>query len=151
NYTFHSFDVLLWTQISGFFVGLNVPDPNIAWITVSVWLLGVVCLLMALLPAQPYECASAKIARPLLLISILASLLVWFGLSFFKSNYQGFRHLILVTPAIAALLARAVDWLTRRPMMVARVAGVAFGVGVIAAQSYGLVYTFKRTPDWHDD
>jgi len=151
NYVFHSFDTLVWTQISGFIIGLNVPNPNAVFITVGVWLLAGLCMLMALLPPQTTERPDARVARPLLLVSILVTLLVWFGLSFFKSNYQGFRHLILVTPALAALLGRAVDWLLRRPIIVAKVAGVVLAIGVVAAQAYGLVYTFTRTPAWHDD
>ena len=150
NYHFVPLDVIFWSELSGFLFGLNAPAPR-AWLPNSItWAVGGLCLLGALLPAWRNAVQSKRINRGLLLVSLLAPVLIWFGISLIKPSYQGFRHLMLILPFMAVLLGRLAAVLWQRGLGF-KLMGALMTLVIVASQVYGLAYGFIRTPNWHDD
>ncbi len=149
DYSFVPLDTIIQTTFSGFLLGLNAFDFSAGAFGL---LAAVLSALAVLLPVRRSHVA----ARALLLVSLLSPVLLWFAISFLKPNYQGFRHLILITPAIAIALARVcsllAEWMASRGQVRwGRIAGGGLAAGLLLLQGYGLNYTFARTPEWQDD
>ncbi|MCW1967634.1 MAG: glycosyltransferase family 39 protein, partial [Anaerolineae bacterium] len=138
---------MMWNSvINGFVFGLNAGDPTgglFAWglCAVAIWAF----------------IAAPKSARAVLIAGGLMPLLVWFGISFIKSNFQGLRHMFLLLPYIAVALA---GWLTVHGSRLAARGTrhtahgswlMALSSLILAAQSYGLVGMFTPSEHWHDD
>ena len=156
DYSFVPLDVIAESVLSGFIFGVNRVDPTG---NVIVWGTGLLCVLGALLPLD--GSAQDKRTRNGRLIAAMAAvgpMLVWFAISYVKPNFQGVRHLILVVPGIAMLVAHALDmglsWHPARHRM-SRIATTSVVAGLIlvllGAEIYGTAYVFIHTPDWQDD
>lgn len=157
NYAFVPLPIIAQTQFGGLLLGLNAFDFSAGLIGLIV---AALCALAAIAPTGVNEPADAARSRTLLAASCFAPLVLWFALSLFKPNYQGFRHLILISPAAIVLLARLCAWPAvggplQRPAAWSRGLGAllaaAVAATIIAVQLYGVAYTFIRTPNWQDD
>ena len=146
NYNFVPLDVIFWTQFNGFLFGLNTPDPHALLLEFSTWVVVALCVISVVVSLR------RRRALPgwLVLVSVLMPVLVWFGISFRKPNYQGFRHLMLITPFMAVLLGQLAAALWQRGL-VSKVMGGLLIAAIAVMQVYGLAYSFMRTPNWHDD
>jgi uncharacterized membrane protein len=153
NYAFVPIEIVVQTQFGGLLLGLNAFDFSAGAIGIIA---GALCLLTAIGPLFTHFSGRARAAHVLLAASVITPVAMWFALSFIKPNYQGFRHLILVTPAAAILLARFCTWLASglgaRPSSLGwRALGAAVCASIVGVQGYGIVATFTRTPNWQDD
>ena len=164
DYHFVPLDVMVASIVDGHTFGMNTVDPTGG---LATWVLAGLCVAGVVLPlnGSPAD-KNSRMARLLLGLSAAGPVLVWFGLSFVKPNFQGVRHLILVLPFLGIMLSRALalalDASKRgrgeasplRPPAWRRMWAAAGGLGVIALvaiQVYGNLRQFMRTTDWHDD
>ena len=169
---------LMWNSvINGFVFGLNADDPSGG---VFAWLLcGVTALAFAAPPLNPPPYrggAKGGGARGRVLIAGgLMPLLIWFGISFIKSNFQGLRHMFLLLPYVAVALAGVLrhystSWpisysststststSTKIPNPQSKIQNLKSKIQntliilTLIAQSYGLVSMFTPSEHWYDD
>ncbi|MCX6018372.1 MAG: hypothetical protein NTZ50_07705 [Chloroflexi bacterium] len=140
SYEFKPLYDVVGSIASGMLFGINQRDPSggwISWIFISAWVIGVVLL-------------SGVRTRDRRSIAILASVLipigVWYGLSLVKPNFAGVRHLMLVLPAMLALLGAALDCIVRR----SRIA-LILPTLLIAVNMYGLSGVLLPSAEKQDD
>ncbi len=159
DYHFVPLDVIVASIVAGHTFGMNATDPTAG---LATWLWVAVCLAGVLAPSNGAQAGRSRLDRLLLGLSAIGPVLVWFGLSFIKPNFQGVRHLILVLPFVAIALSRAVTLALdagRRHLQAdhhgrgwAWTAGGIVGIAaLLVTQGYGNLRQFERTPDWHDD
>ncbi len=159
DYHFVPLDVIVSSIVAGHTFGMNATDPTGG---LATWLWVSLCVAGALAPSNGAQADRSRLDRLLLGLSAVGPVLVWFGLSFIKPNFQGVRHLILVLPFVAILLSRAMTLALdagRRHLRAGRnargwawTAGGIVGVAaLLMTQGYGNLRQFERTPDWHDD
>ena len=156
DYSFVPLDVITESILSGYIFGVNRTDPTN---NIIVWGAGALCVLGAVLPLDgSADDKRTRNGRITTVVATLGPVLVWFAISYIKPNFQGVRHMMLVIPGIATLMAHAFDvglsW-RPAPRRIARIATTAVTAGVLlcllAAEVYGTAYVFIRTPDWQDD
>lgn len=143
--------------------GQNASDPTQGVVTVFVLLL---CLLIMLFPNRmaPFrlDSGSHDRARLYVVLAAFAPLVFVFLLALVVDNRPSFRHSIPALPmahvALAYLGAQAYGTLRKRNVKSPHAGKLVFGgvagvgiVVVLAAQVYGMVATFVRTPVWQDD
>jgi len=146
NYVFNPLDVLIWSEINGFFLGISTPNAHWWGFEILTWGTALVCLIWVLLNSK-----NNLTTRVLLWLSFGMPMVFWWGLSFIKPNYQGFRHLMLVVPFIAVSLAGFLMWLRNHGAVLRTISTVLCAL-VLAANAYGLAYaSWVRSPTWHDD
>lgn len=153
NYAFAPIEIIVQTQFGGLLLGMNAFDFSAGAIGLVV---GALCLATAIIPLFMRSSEPTRTAHALLAVSLIAPVALWFALSFLKPNYQGFRHLILIAPMTAVLLARFCAWLmsgfrTQPASAPSRAAGIAVCALIVGVQLYGIAATFNRTPNWQDD
>lgn len=165
DYHFVPLDVIVSSLVAGHTFGMNAVDPTGG---LATWLCIALCVAGALAPRTESASSSARddrqsrLDRLLLGLSAAGPVLVWFGLSFIKPNFQGVRHLILVLPFVAIMSSRAMALALdagRRYLVAGRhawgwawTAGGIVGIAaLLLAQGYGNLRQFTRTADWHDD
>ncbi len=153
NYAFAPIEIIVQTQFGGLLLGMNAFDFSAGAIGLAV---GTLCLVTASVPLFMRSSGQTRAAHALLAVSVIVPVALWFALSFLKPNYQGFRHLILIAPMTAILLARFCTWLMSgfraQPASARwRAAGIAVCALIVGVQLYGVAATFRRTPNWQDD
>ena len=150
NYVFNPLDVIVWSEVNGFLAGISMPDARVWWLDTLTWLVAGVCLVSGLWPLLGRKLAG-RMGQTVVLASYAAPMLFWFAISFIKPNYQGFRHLMLVVPFVAVLLAGFLRQLWLRGSLFRMVSGLLL-VCVIFAQLDGLAHaSWVRIPNWQDD
>jgi hypothetical protein len=156
DYSFVPLDVIVQSILGGYIFGVNATDPTQ---NVIVWGTGVLCVLGALLPLDgSADDKRTRNGRVIAAAVTLGPMLVWFAISYVKPNFQGVRHLILVVPGVALLVAHAFDvglrWRPSRrvvPRITATSLVVCLIVVLLASEIYGTAYVFIHTPGWQDD
>ena len=160
DYHFVPLDVIVSSIVAGHTFGMNTTDPTGGLV---IWGFVVLCVAGALAPSNgALDDRQSQLDRLLLGLSAAGPVLVWFGLSFIKPNFQGVRHLILVLPFVAVMLSRAMALALdtgRRYLLAGRHArgwawtagGIAGIAALLVVQGYGNLRQFVRTADWHDD
>lgn len=160
DYYFVPLDVIVSSIVAGHTFGMNATDPTGGLV---LWGFVVLCVAGALAPSNGApDDRQSQLDRLLPGLSTAGPVLVWFGLSFIKPNFQGVRHLILVLPFVAIILSRAMvlalDAGRRYLLASSHARGWAWTAGGIAGiaallvvQGYGNLRQFVRTADWHDD
>ncbi|PJF47067.1 MAG: hypothetical protein CUN48_10565 [Candidatus Thermofonsia Clade 3 bacterium] len=153
NYASAPIEIVVQTQFGGFLLGMNAFDFSGGVIGLVA---GALCLATAVVPLLMGSSGKMRTAHALLAASVATPVVLWFALSFLKPNYQGFRHLILIAPMTAVLLARCCAWPisgfgTQSASLLWRTAGTTMGALIVGLQLYGVAATFIRTPHWQDD
>ncbi len=125
------------SMASGILFGVNRPDPSagvFSWMFLLVWLLS--AAMMARRRLEP-------------VLHVIVPVLAWWALSWVKPNFAGVRHLMLILPAVIAVLAGAFARLEKRQH--AQLPAALALIGLCAAHVYGLVHVYLRTPERQDD
>ncbi len=153
DYAFVPLEIIVQTQFGGLLLGMSAFDFSAGSIGLVV---SAACLATAVAPLFMRVSGQMRAAHVLLAASVITPVALWFALSFFKPNYHGFRHLILIVPMVAVLLARFCAWLmsgfrAQPASRLSRAASVAACALIVGVQLYGVAATFRRTPDWQDD
>lgn len=150
---------MMWNSvINGFVFGLNAGDPTgglFAWglCVVAIWAF----------------IAAPKASRAVLIAGGVMPLLVWFSISFIKSNFQGLRHMFLLLPYVSVALAGILTHYSKSwqisnsspspkipnpqsliPNLKSPIPNALITL-ILAAQTYGLVGMFTPSEHWHDD
>lgn len=125
------------SMASGILFGVNRPDPStgvLSWLFFLMWLIA--AFFMARRRVEP-------------VLHVVAPVLAWWAVSWVKPNFAGARHLMLILPAVLAILAGAVACALNRPR--AQPPAALLLIGLCAAHGYGLAHVYLRTSEWQDD
>ena len=122
---------------SGILFGVNRPDPSagvLSWMFLLVWLL--LAIFMARRRVEP-------------VLHVIVPVLAWWALSWVKPNFAGARHLMLILPAVIAVLAGALASVRARQR--AHTPAALALIALCVAHGYGLAHVVLRTPERQDD
>ncbi|MBX7212615.1 MAG: glycosyltransferase family 39 protein [Thermoflexales bacterium] len=157
DFYFVPLSVILETLFGSPFFGLNFSGPGqtlVAWVIITVSVGGLTVI--ALRRRDRHE----RLAITLLGVSTFVPILVWYGASFFRPNFQGLRHLILVVPPIligtAHVCVRVAEGGLRQLRRIqphARVAlpGLLPAFALLVAQGIGIAADDPPQPRSQDD
>lgn len=141
--------------ISGLVFGIAWQDPT-GGILFAV--LGITTLIGLLWPRSRSESNREPALNWIATLGAILSLVLWFALSLFKSNFQAIRHLIVVVPFVAIGLARGINvvasaqWIRQRLGLAWQTALVgALVAALLLAQTIGVARQFARGPAFDDD
>jgi hypothetical protein len=134
--------------------GMNAADPSGGWLETAI---AAAVVAAAVLPLNRARLGQ----RALMAASIATPILFWSALSNVLENRPSFRYVIIVLPAMHALMGHlgGLVWArfgaARASPGVWRAARAGFGIAVVAfvlgVNAFGLQRTFVRTPSWQDD
>jgi hypothetical protein len=134
--------------------GMNAADPTGGWLELVI---AAVVVAGVVLPLSRIRLGQ----RALMALSIATPILFWSALSHVLENRPSFRYVIIVLPAMHALLGHVGTMVWTRFVSAPRAGGgwkmakAGVGIAIIAfvlgVNTFGLQRTFVRSPSWQDD